>query len=288
MTTDIDSHTFFGAVRPYRLRVAFTYGVMFLENILELLYPFAIGLAINDLIAGKGALSLAPFAGIWFFQLITATARQLYDTRLFARIYGEVSGRMIVRQRDAGVSTGEVAARSVMAREAVDFFEFELPTLVTALVSMLGGMAMLFFYDLIAGAIMASLLAPILIIYFFYGRRTLALSRRLNNRHEREVGAIEDGRRPRVMKHFRALARWRVMLSDLQAGTWAASDLLVFGAVMFVVLRIASEPGVQAGDVFAAISYVLTIAMAFDQAPIIVEQLSRLVDIRRRVDKSSK
>lgn len=119
MTAEIESHTFFGAVRPYRLRVAFTYGVMFLENILELLYPFAIGLAINDLIAGKGALSLAPFAGIWFFQLVTATGRQLYDTRLFARIYGEVAGRMIIRQREAGVSTGEVAARSVMAREAV-------------------------------------------------------------------------------------------------------------------------------------------------------------------------
>ncbi|MEM8936086.1 MAG: ABC transporter six-transmembrane domain-containing protein [Pseudomonadota bacterium] len=288
LTTETDDPaTFFGAVRPYRHRVAFTYCIMLVENILELLYPFAIGLAINGLIAGDGLMSLAPFAGIWFVQSATATFRQLYDTRLFAKIYGEVSGRMIVRQRAAGVSTGEVAARSVMAREAVDFFEFEIPTVVTALISLVGGVAMLSVYDFVAGAAMAGMLVPIAILFVLYGKRSLKLSQRLNNRHEREVAAIESGRPSRVRKHFSALARWRIMLSDIQAGSWALSDFLSACAAMFVILRVTAEPGVQAGDVFAAVSYLLTIIMALDQAPLIVEQLSRLVDIRRRVDKSN-
>ena len=279
------SESFMETVRPYRLRIGATYLLTFLENVLELLYPFTIGLAINGLIAGEGWLSLLPFAGIWFLQLITATFRQLYDTRLFARIYGEVSGNMIVRQRKAGFSTGEVAARSTMAREAVDFFEFEVPALATAVISIIGGVAMLFVYDVVAGFTMAALLVPISITYFLYGRRSLRLSVKMNNRHEREVAAIEAGHRPRVRKHFRALARWRIMLSDVQAGAWAVADIFALAAVMFVILRVASQPGIQAGDVFAALSYVLTIIMALDEGPLLVEQFSRLLDIRRRVDE---
>ena len=288
MTQSVEQETFLGVMRPYRLQISLTYAVMFLENILELLYPFTIGLAINGLINGEGIISLAPFAGIWLFQGVTATGRQMYDTRLFARIYGEIAGSMIVRQRRAGRPTSEVAARSVMAREAADFFEFEIPAMVTGIISLIGGVGMVFVYDLIAGALMAVMLIPVSIVYFFYGKRTLSLSVRLNNRHEREVSAIDKGTLPRVKKHFRALARWRIMLSDLQAGAWAAADILIFGAVMVVIVRVTSLPGAQAGDVFAAISYVLTIIMALDEAPLIVEQFSRVVDIRRRVDEVAK
>ncbi|MEM7740858.1 MAG: ABC transporter six-transmembrane domain-containing protein [Pseudomonadota bacterium] len=281
-----EPQTFLGAVKPYRLQVSATYTVMLLENVFELLYPFTIGLAINGLIAGDGIVSLLPFAGIWFFQLVTATARQVFDTRLFAKMYGDVAGRMIVRQRQAGVTTGEVAARSVMTREAVDFFEFEVPAFVTATISLIGGVAMLFLYDFVAGAAMALALVPVFVIYFLYGRRSLALSRRLNDRHEREVSAIESGRPARVFKHFKALARWRVMLSDVQAGAWAVADLFIFVAVMLVILRVTAELGAQVGDVFAAIAYVLTVITALDEAPLIVEQFSRLLDIRRRVDET--
>ena len=46
------------------------------------------------------------------------------------------------------------------------------------------------------------------------------------------------------------------------------------------------DPDVKVGDVFAAVSYVLSIIYALDQGPVLVEQFSRLIDIRRRVDRS--
>ena len=286
MSEDTKSATFFGVVKPYRMRISITYSVMLFENIFELLYPFAIGLAINGLIAGEGIVSLSLFAAIWGLQLITATARQLYDTRLFAMIYSEVASSMILRQRDAGKATSEIAARSVMAREAVDFFEFEIPALVTALITLVGGVAMLFVYNVLAGAAMLLILLPVGLIYRKYGKRSFALTQRLNNRHEREVGAIEDGAYFRVKKHFAALARWRIMLSDAQAIAWTIADFIIFGAVMAVLLVVTQEPGIKAGDVFAAMAYVLTIVAALDEAPLLVEQFSRLVDIRRRVDET--
>lgn len=275
--------TLLGTVRPYRSRVAFTYGLTLAENLFELLYPFAVGLAIDGLLAGRGWPSLMPFAAVWLAHIATGAFRQRYDTRLFTRIYGDVAGAMVERQRAAGISTGEVAARAVMAREVVDFFEIEVPAMTAAAIQTFGGIGMLFVYDALAGAIMAALLVPVAGLHLLYGRRALALSVRLNDRHEREVDAVADGRRGRVRAHFRALARWRVMLSDAQVAAWSAAELLALGAVLLVLLRLTDEPGVRTGDIVAAFAYVFAVLDGLDEAPVIVQQLARLVDIRRRV-----
>lgn len=280
-----ESETLFATVKPYRLRLAFTYGVTLLENVFEVLYPFTLGIAINGLIAGEGWQAVMPFAAIWFAHIVTATFRQMYDTRLFARIYAHVASNFIVRQRRGGTSTSEVAARSAMAREAIDFFEWEIPASVTAIIGLFGGIIMLFFYDTLSGAAMATVMVPIFLLYFLYGRKSLQLTEKLNNRQEREVLAIEDAGRKRVSMHFKALAKWRVFLSDAQAKTWGLADVFLFAAIMFILFRLTSDPGVRAGDVFAGLAYALNVSTALDEAPIVVEQFSRLVDIRRRVDQ---
>ncbi len=206
MAENEQSTLFFETVKPFRWRISFTYGLTVMENVFELLYPFTIGIAINGLMSGEGWQSLIPFVVIWLLHITSATARQMYDTRLFARIYGAVAGRMIIRQQAADISTSQIAARSVMTREAIDFFEFEIPELITVIIAMFGGVAMLFYYDFWSGLIMAGLLVPITFLYLRYGHKSLRLSERLNNRHEREVKAIVDGRAQRVQYHFKALA----------------------------------------------------------------------------------
>lgn len=276
--------TLLETIKPFRLRIAFTYTVMCMETVFEVLYPFTLGLAINGLLAGEGLIAVVPFAAMWAAHIASATFRQMYDTRLFARIYGLIAGGLILRQNAQGEDSSTIAARSAMAREAIDFFEFEIPTLVTAMVNLVGGVFMLFFYDVVAALITIVLLGPVLFLFTLYGRRSLLFSQRLNNRLEREVNVINDGGYKRVRAHFSALARWRIYLSDLQAWIWALADLMIFVAVLFVLYRLTSIPGVTAGDVFAGLAYALNVAMALDEGPILIEQASRLVDIRRRVD----
>lgn len=284
MQTEAPGETLIQAIRPFRLRIAFTYTMMLMETVFEVLYPFTLGIAINGMLDGGDFMAVLPFAAIWFAHITSATFRQMYDTRLFTKIYGRVAGNLILRQRSQGGSTSAIAARSAMAREAIDFFEFEIPTLATAIVGMIGGVIMLYLYDMVAGAVMTALLVPVYILFSRYGKRSLKLSRRLNNRLEREVTVITDGRSRRVATHFAALARWRIFLSDTQASTWALADFFMFGALLLVLFRLTATPGVTPGDVFAGLSYAVNITLALDQGPVLIEQFSRLIDIRRRVD----
>ncbi len=271
-------------VRSHRWRLVVTYFLTVVENVFELLYPFAVGLAIDGLLRRDGVMSVAPLATIWVAHVATGAGRQLYDTRLFTVMYGRAAADMIVDQRARGVSTSEVAARVDMMEEVIDFMEYELPLFARSVIGIVGSIVMLFFYDITAGLITAGLLVPVAVIQRLYGKRAFALNSRLNDRWERQVDAVADGQRERVGVHFRAVAKWRVKLSDVQAAAWSVTDLFSLVAVVSVLLHITGTGGAQAGTIFAALAYVLSVADSLEQAPVIVEQAARLVDISRRVE----
>ena len=229
--------------RAERWRIALTYGVTLLENLFYLLYPWTIGLAIDGLLAGRGLRALAPLVVIWFLHIAVGAARQVYDTRVFARVHAGIATGTIARQRTAGVDTTEIAARSAMSRELVDFFEREVPTLITASLGLVGGIAMLFWYDWLIGLIVTVWMAPVLVIYAIMGRRAHRLNKDLNDETEREVDLINRSRFGPLASHFRRRGRLRVRLSNTEAASWALVELFSITAVVLVILRMTALPG---------------------------------------------
>ena len=270
--------------RAERWRIALTYGVTLLENLFHLLYPWTIGLAIDGLLAGQGFRVLVPLAAIWSAHILVGAARQVYDTWVFARVHAAIATATIARQRVAGIDTTEIAARSVMSRELVDFFEREVPTLMTAALGLVGGIAMLFWYDRPVGLIVTVWMAPVLVVYAIMGRRAHGLNPDLNDETEREVDLIERNRFMPLASHFRRRGRLRVRLSNAEATSWSLVELFSITAVVLVLLRMTSLPGIQAGELYAMLAYVWRVLECLDQAPTLVQRFARLLDIRRRLD----
>ena len=271
-------------LRAERWPIALTYAVTLVENLFALAYPFTIGLAIDGLLAGHGLVALGPLVSVWALHIVVGAARQVYDTRVFARIHAELATGTVVRQRAAGYGTAEIAARSVMTRELVDFFEREVPTMATAVIGLVGSVAMLIFYDTLTGLIVAALLLPVFTVYRVFGRRAHALNRDLNNETEREVNLIVAGRLGPLASHFRRRGRLRVRLSNAEAASWSLVELFSIGAVVLMLLRSTSLPGIGAGELYAMLAYVWRVLEGLDQVPMLVQRLGRLVDIRRRLD----
>ncbi|MFO1072619.1 MAG: ABC transporter six-transmembrane domain-containing protein [Geminicoccaceae bacterium] len=180
--------------RAERWPLAVTYAVTLVENLFTLLYPWTTGLAIDGLLAGQGLRALVPLVAIWLLHHLVGAARRVYDTRVFARLHAALATAMVARQRATGIAATEIAARTAMARELVDFFERELPVMATALVGLVGGVALLLLYDLGVGLIVAALLVPLLTIYLLFGRRAAKASLALNDETEREGSLIALGR----------------------------------------------------------------------------------------------
>ena len=271
------------AIRPFRWRIALTYGLTVIEDLLELSYPWATGLAINGLLAHDYRLAV-PVMVAWMLHTAVGSARQMYDTRLYTRVYNALVIDTVLRQRQAGIEPTTVAARSTMSREFVTFFEKDMPVAINAVVGIVGSAAILFWYDLVIGAAVTLLFVPVGILNRSYMRRSLALNAGLNNQLEQEVRIIDAAQRPAVEAHFAEVRTWRVRLSDADARNWTIIEVLSMLVFVLVLARVAVMPNPEAGTIFAIFFYVWRLMEKLDLSPQIVQQLMRLKDIRQRIE----
>lgn len=271
------------ALRLYQWRIALTYTLTLVEDLLELSYPWATGIAINGVLDGHMEYA-APLIIAWTARSTIGLIRRMYDTRLYTQVYNHIVEMTILRQRRAGIPASRVAARSAMSREFVTFFEKDVATLVTTMVGIFGSLGMLLWYDLIIGGMMACLFLPVVIVNNSYVRKSFAFNRELNNQLEEEVKAI-DSADPQVVKaHFTAVRNWRVRLSDAEAVNWSIIEVLSIALLVGVLIRITYMDEISAGEIFAMIVYVWQFMENLDNVPELLQQLARLHDIRKRIE----
>lgn len=265
-----------------RRSILLTYFLTVIENLFELLYPWAVGIAINGLLQGK-YLTLLPLFGAWFAHIVTGLFRQVYDTKVFTKIYGKLVTSMVLEQDTRGVQTSKIVARSYLSRELVDFFERDLPNLITALFGFFGALVMLFIYDLTLGGYCLALLVPLIIINIFYSRKSRYLNSQLNDRLEQEVDILSDRTPDKIANHYSLLRKWRIRLSNAEAKNWGTIQLIVMVIAVAVLLRTVELPKINTGDIYAIISYFFSYLESLDEIPFLVQQFSRIEDIGDRL-----
>jgi hypothetical protein len=69
------------AVRPFRFKIGVTYVLNVVEDLLELSYAWATGLAIDGLLEAKWIYA-APIVIAWSLRAMIGTFRKMYDTRV--------------------------------------------------------------------------------------------------------------------------------------------------------------------------------------------------------------
>jgi len=269
-------------VRPYRGALAVTYGAAVIENTFELLYPFAIGLAVDGLLDGSWG-GVILFAALSLAHTGLGVARQWCDTRLFNRLYASLATDLVEHQRAEGVATTSVVARTLLADEYVDFLRSGVNTAITAAFALVGSLVMLVFYDPVIGLVAAAVAVPVALINRRLMRRSGRIFRVLNDQSEREVSLIDDGSVQDVRRHFGVVAGYWNRLSDAEGISWGVIDVFALGLAVFALVR-ATGTSAEVGTIFAIIAYTWAYLGGFDQVPGVLQRMSNLADIRRRLD----
>jgi ABC-type multidrug transport system fused ATPase/permease subunit len=268
--------------RAYWGRILITYGLFNLENLVHLAQPLVLGLAISDLLASS-------YRGVLLFVLqhcafmSISVARRVYDSRAFRTIYTALATDLVLEQRRQEVEISRVAARSALARELVNFFERDIPIVVQAAYSVVGAAVMLCFYDRMIALLCLLLVGPVCLLSRSYGRKTLALNRRLNDELEREVEVIGGACAEAIHGHYSNVAHWRNRLTDREAINFSIMEVFVLAMMAAALLRSCSAGVADMGQIVAVFRYVLMFIMGLDSVPMLVQQMSRLHDIGRRL-----
>jgi len=274
---------FRSVVIAYRYRLLATYSLFGLEMLGTLLRPYFLGVAVDGLLAGSYR-GLFVLTGVHLAWLAIGALRHAVDTRTFTSIYTTFVTQLFARPvREEDVS--RLSAHSTLARQFVDFLEYDLNYVIEAFYNLVGSLLLLLVYDRTVVLICVVVLVPVTYFSRRYGRITAQLNRERNDELEKQVNTIASNDAPRIAAHYHELRRLQVRLSDTEAWNFGWVELLVLFMLTASLLASASTTGkaLQAGSIIGIYNYILKFAAGLETIPYTVQRLGSLRDITRRM-----
>ena len=210
-------------MKQHRYRLAITYILFSIEMIGNLMRPFFLGIAVNDLIKGsyKGLILLSFVHLGW---LIVGTIRHRLDTRTYSAIYTSLVTKFLARRYNKA-DVSKLSAHSTLAREFVDFLEFDLAYVMEAVFSLLGSLLLLFYYDTSVVLVCLGILLPVIGLSYLYGKRMNNLNLQKNDELEKQVDIITTGNSHLILQHYENLRKWQIRISDQEAWNFGVTHV---------------------------------------------------------------
>ena len=271
-------------IQKHRTQLVITYLLFSLEMLGSLLRPYFMGEAINDLMKGSYH-GLIILSGVHLAWLIIGTIRHRYDTRTYSAIYTSLVTRFLSRRIDQS-AVSKLSAHSTLAREFVDFLEFDLVYVIEAGYNLLGSVILLYFYDRSVVLLCLAILVPVIGISYVYGKRMKRLNRLKNDELEQQVDIITSGNKKAIVTHFNNLRHWQIRISDQEAWNFGIMELMVMVVIgiSLLVTNQVSGTTIMAGSLIGIYTYILKFVSGLDTIPYTVQRLTSLNDITRRIE----
>lgn len=264
----------------FRWKVALTWLLVLLENLLLALIPLFIGFSIDGLLAGNFD-QLLILAAVLMALTVVAVGRRFYDTRAYGAMRMALGASVDGKQRQLPVSLR--TARLDMARELVDFLERDVPEAMTAVIQVLVTLVVLASFDMRLAQSALFLIGAMLLLYGVFHNRFLLLNGALNNQLEQQVSALKNGR-GRLWQHLKQLRCCEVKLSDTEALLYGGIFLLITAFVILNLWLCSLLPDLTAGSIFSIVSYSWEFAEAAILLPMTLQAMSRLSEISHRLN----
>lgn len=156
--------------------------------------------------------------------------------------------------------------------------------LITALFSIAGAVVMLLLIEFWVGVVALVILLTFSVLLPRYTQINDQLYFKLNNRLENEVNVIERSQQHHLIKHYGLLSKIRIAISNREALSFLVIGVamaFLFGTALIILTL---RDGVQAGHIYAVITYLWTFAISIDDMPRLIEKFSELKDIGKRVE----
>lgn len=271
-------------LRTFRSRIALTWGIVLVENVLIAFVPLLIGRTIDGLLKGQTT-ELFWMMSILVVLGIIAVARRLYDTRTYGTIRLHLGSQL--QKRTSSLQVSKRSARIDMSRELVDFLETDAPELITAVIQIAVSFAILTYFDIRLGVSAVIVVIGMIAVYGCFHHRFYRFNARLNEQKEQQIDLLAAGNRLGVFRHLRALRRHEVSISDTEALVYGGIFLLQIAFVAFNLFQGAGIPDVTAGQIFSIASYSWEYVEAALMLPVALQSWSRLSEIISRINSDN-
>ncbi len=226
---------------------------------------------------------LIPWVLLFLINSGLGGFRRIYDTRTYTKMFADLSSDVVARQLAQGEDLSKVAARSSMAWNNIEFFQYNVPEFLEQLIAVGGAVIALGLFDWRLTAVGGFLIVLVLFGSKYYMRMLEAIQVRLHDRYEDEYNIFGTREPAKIQSYYNEIADLEIRYS--QRSTMSYGVVRVFLLIMFLTTLYISIDldRFTIGALYSIVAYVWSFVTATEYIPYLSEKWVELKDASRRI-----
>lgn len=270
-----------------KVGIIITYSLFGLEILSHLISPYLLGEAVDDLInkSYHGFLILCLF---FLVRIFVSMFRRMLDTRVYTKIYTDLVTRFLSIKTIDQKDVSKLNAHSVLARQFVDFLEYDLANVMSGIFTLVGSVVMLFFYNWYVLGVCLFVFIPVIIVTRYFGKRIMRLTTAYNDEFEKQVDIISSADAEAIQGHYNRLRDLDINKSNQDAYSFTFMEIFSLGMILVSLIILSNSTAViTAGTIIGVYNYIIRFSEGLDIIPYAIERYAQLSDITTRIEIES-
>jgi ABC-type multidrug transport system fused ATPase/permease subunit len=269
-------------LKRFKWKISFTFILVILESVANLLFPLFMGFAIDGLLQSdfSGLINLAILGGV---SVVLGASRKFYDTRAYASIYSTIAPEMVDKENKRNSSVSKINTRANLLTEFIEFFENFLPEIVRNFIGIIGALVIIFSLNFQVFIACLIVLFVIIAVYILTSKKIFGLNKSYNDQLEKQVDVLSEKDNHQIKSHFKSVMKWNIKLSDLESINFSIIWTAMVGLLIYSIVTVVDSGIVEYGAVFAILMYVFDYIENTANLPLYYQQLIRLHEITKRL-----
>jgi hypothetical protein len=226
---------------------------------------------------------LIPWIILFLINSGLGAFRRIYDTRIYTRMFANLSSDVVARQLAQGEELSKVAARSSMAWHNIEFFQYNVPEFLEQLIAVGGAVIALGLFDWRLTVVGSILIVLVLFGSKYYMNSLLRIQVPLHDWYEEEYNIFSTREPAKIRDYYQSISDLEIKYST--RSTWSYSVIRVFLLVMFLTTLYISIDldRFTIGALYSIVAYVWSFVTATEYIPYLSEKWVALKDASRRI-----
>lgn len=254
-----------------------------ISSIIVACSPLIIALTIDDLL-NKSFRWFIYLLLIEIVYWIVHTANQYFDTRVYTKILQikceEYYNSALLSKTDEST----IVARTNLIEDFTGFLEVELPNMIGTVFSIVVSLIYLCFESTPIIVLLAIIVSFVVIILACsWQRKIIGIRKKRKDENENELRIIKTKSREKYGTFLKSIFMHDIMSSDIEAKSFFINYFLQTVLLICAILSLFILDNLQAGVIFATITYVLELNSGIRNVPDHYFTILDLIDSANRV-----
>jgi ABC-type multidrug transport system fused ATPase/permease subunit len=267
--------------------------LLVLEHLAWVLEPTLFGNLIDVFIEDKNLSTLfnsparyLPFlfwVGAYFVNSGAGAVRRSLEPKIFQRMLAGIVTKIAEQAKKEEVDVSIAAGRAQLSQEYVTFFQYRVPEGLEQIISIVGAIAALSFFDYRIAAACLVVAMPLIYMGQIYNTKVAGFQKEYFDDYEQLFSVFVKKDEKELKNFFSSIEK-----SKRKIGFWNAANFSIMRFVLLiifiVVLIIAIDmDDFSTGNIFSIVAYLWTFMSSVEYLPELMESRIAIKDISRRI-----